>query len=194
LALINETMTLEKKNKVFVATSLDGYIADKQGKIDWLHSIPNPGNIDMGYDLFDSQIDALVMGRITFETVCGFDIDWPYQKPVFVLSKSMESIPEGYQDKAFLLNGPLKDILESIHKKGFHRLYIDGGRTIQNFLKEDLIDEINITIIPHLLGGGVRLFADLSKKLKFECVDTNIYLEEVVQNYFVRKRKSPTAK
>ena len=70
---------MKKKNSVFIATSLDGYIADKNGGIDWLHSIPNPDNIDMGYENFISKIDALVMGRVTFETVCGFDMDWPYQ-------------------------------------------------------------------------------------------------------------------
>lgn len=66
---------MEKKNSVFIATSLDGYIADKDGKIDWLHSIPNPDNIDMGYANFIKEIDALIMGRTTFETVCAFDMD-----------------------------------------------------------------------------------------------------------------------
>jgi len=179
---------LEKKNKVFIATSLDGYIADKNGGIDWLHSIPNPENIDMGYDDFISQIEALVMGRVTFETVCGFDIEWPYHKPVFVLSNSLTNIPEIYENKVFLVKGTLREILGHIHKKGFYNLYIDGGRTIQSFLKEDLIDEMIITIIPYLLGGGIPLFTELPKKLDFECVDSKTYLEKVVQNHFVRKR------
>ena len=92
-------------NIVFIATSLDGYIADKDGEVDWLHFIPNPENLDMGYvDLID-RIDALVMGRKTFEKVCSFDCDWPYSKPVFVLSNSMKSIPEGYEGKAELIKG-----------------------------------------------------------------------------------------
>jgi len=179
---------VEKKNKVFIATSLDGYIADKNGGIDWLHTIPNPDNIDMGYGEFTSQIDALVMGRTTFETVCGFDMDWPYQKPVFVLSNSMTSIPNDYQDKAELVKGTLEEILERIYKKGCYRLYIDGGRTIHGFLKEDLIDEMTITIIPTLLGGGIPLFTELPNRLNFECVDSKIYLDKVVQNFFVRKK------
>lgn len=179
---------VEKKNKVFIATSLDGYIADKNGGIDWLHTIPNPDNIDMGYGEFTSQIDALVMGRTTFETVCGFDMDWPYQKPVFVLSNSMTSIPNDYQDKAELVKGTLKEILERIYKKGCNRLYIDGGKTIHSFLKEDLIDEMTITIIPTLLGGGIPLFTELPNRLDFECVDSKIYLDKVVQNFFVRKK------
>jgi len=179
---------MEKKNEVFIATSLDGYIADKNGGIDWLHSISNPDNLDMGYGEFTSQIDALVMGRTTFETVCGFDMDWPYQKPVFVLSNSMTNIPEEYKDKAELVKGTLNEILENIHNKGYYKLYIDGGRTIHSFLKEDLIDEMTITIIPYLLGGGIPLFTEIPERLDFECVDSKIYLGKVVQNYFVRKR------
>lgn len=179
---------MEKKNKVFIATSLDGYIADKNGGIDWLNSIPNPDNLDMGYGEFTSKIDALIMGRKTFETVCGFNIDWPYQKPVFVLSNSMTSIPEEYKDKAELVKGTLNEILETIHNKEYDGLYIDGGRTIQSFLKEDLIDEMTITTIPYLLGGGIPLFTELPGRLYFECVATTIYLEKIVQNTFVRKR------
>lgn len=179
---------MEKKNKVFIATSLDGYIADKNGGIDWLHSIPNPNNIDMGYKKFFSEIDALVMGRRTFETICGFDIDWPYQKPVFVLTNSLTRVPEPYKGKAEIVNGSLKGILKNIHKKGFSSLYIDGGKTIQSFLREDLIDEMIITILPYLLGGGIPLFTELPKKLNFLCVDTKMYLDQVVQNTFIRKR------
>lgn len=179
---------MEKKNKVFIATSIDGFIADKDGGIDWLHSIPNPDNIDMGYGEFTARIDALVMGRTTFETVCGFDMDWPYQKPVFVLSNSMTSISEEYRDRAELVKGTTKEILEQIHYKGYRNLYIDGGKTIQSFLKEDLIDEMTITIIPYLLGGGIPLFTELPERLDFECVHSEIYLGKVVQNYFVRKR------
>jgi len=179
---------MEKKNKVFIATSLDGKIADKNGGIDWLHSIPNPYNNDMGYSDFFSKIDALVMGRTTFETVCGFDMDWPYQKPVFVLSNKLSSLPSKYEGKAEIVNGSLKEILNTIHKKGYYNLYIDGGKTIQSFLKEDLIDELTITTIPYLLGGGVSLFSDLPERLDFECVDSKIYLEQVVQNYFIRKK------
>jgi len=179
---------MEKKNKVFIATSLDGYIADKNGGIEWLHSIPNPDNIDMGYGEFMAQIDALVMGRTTFETVCGFDMDWPYQKPVFVLSNSLKQVPKKYEGKATLVNGSLKEILAKIYTQGCYQLYMDGGRTIQSFLKEDLIDEMTITTIPYLLGGGIPLFSELPNRLEFECIDTKIYLGKVVQNKFIRKR------
>lgn len=148
---------MKPQNKVFIATSIDGFIADKNGKIDWLHSIPNPEGNDMGYNTFLSEVDALLMGRVTFDTVCSFDIEWPYEKPVFVLSNQLSEIPKKYQDKAFLVRGSLTNVLESIHVQGYMRLHIDGGSTIQSFLREGLIDSMIITQIPILLGGGTPL-------------------------------------
>lgn len=177
---------MEKRNSVFIATSLDGFIADKSGGIGWLHATPNPDNIDMGYGEFTARIDALVMGRTTFETVCGFDMDWPYKKPVFVLSNTLREIPEKFKGKAQLVKGTLREILAQIHQKGFYRLYIDGGSTIQSFLKEDLIDDMVITVIPILLGGGSPLFGELPKPLEFECTGSKVYLDKIVQNHFRR--------
>lgn len=179
-----------KSNNVFIATSIDGYIADKKGGLDWLNSFPNPDNLDMGYIDFISKTDAIVMGRTTFETVCGFDIEWPYEKPVFVLSNSLKELPSEYANKAFLIKGSLKEILEQINSQGYHQLYIDGGTTIQNFLKEDLIENITITIIPVLLGGGFPLFGELSNELYFECTHTKQYSNKVIQHSFKRKNIS----
>lgn len=178
---------MKKENKVYIATSLDGYIADQNGGLDWLHSIPNPENSDMGYADLTASIDALVMGRVTFETVCSFDIDWPYQKPVFVWSRTLKEVPVSLKDKVYLVKGTVGEILEQIHQKGFYKLYIDGGKTIQSFLKEDLVDRMTITIIPKLLGGGFPLFAELPSILDFECIDTQLFSNQVVQNTFVRK-------
>ena len=175
-------------NVVFIATNLDGYIADKNGGVDWLHTIPNPEGNDMGHAKHIASIDALVMGRNTLDMVLSFGIDWPYSKPVFVLSNTMTSVPDGYEDKVFLINGPLKEVLEKIHAKGFVNLYIDGGVTIQNFLKEDLIDEMIITTIPVLLGGGSPLFGDLEAPLHFKLVKSDTFLDAIVQNHFIRER------
>ena len=179
---------MSKKNSVFIATSLDGYIADKNGGIDWLYSIPNPNNDDMGYVEFNNGIDALVMGRTTFETVLGFDVEWPYDKPVFVLSNKLKEIPESNKGKAFSVKGTLTVILDHIHEKGFYKLYIDGGTTIRSFLKEDLIDEMVLTTIPILLGGGSSLFSELPNELKFELIGTKTYLNQITQNYYKRKK------
>jgi dihydrofolate reductase len=181
---------MEKKNSVYIATSLDGYIADKNGGIEWLDSISIPDDEDMGYVKFTEGIDALVMGRSTFETVLGFDVDWPYKKPVFVLSNSLNQIPESHKGKAHLVKGTLAQILEQIHKKGCPRLYIDGGKTIQSFLKQDLIDEMIITIFPVLLGGGSPLFSELPEELDFELVESKVYLNQLVQHHYRRNRKT----
>ena len=175
-------------NIVFIASSLDGYIADKDGGLDWLKSIPNPDNLDMGWVNFIDRIDALVMGRKTFEKVCSFDCEWPYSKPVFVLSNSLKSIPEGYAEKAEPINGSLSEVIEKIHQRGHKHLYIDGGITVQSFLKEDLIDELIITIIPILLGGGTPLFGELSDQMEFEHVKTEVFLNAIVQNHYRRKK------
>jgi len=175
-------------NIVFIATSIDGYIADKDGGLDWLHSVPNPDNVDMGFGPLMEQVDALVMGRNTLEMVLSFDVDWPYSKPVFVLSNTMTEVPEGYQDKVFLIDGELTQVVADLNKQGYHDLYIDGGITIQNFLKQDLIDQLTITTIPVLLGGGVKLFGDLENMQNYKLVKSQVYLDAIVQNHFERAR------
>lgn len=178
---------MEYQNLVFIATSMDGYIADRNGGIEWLHAIPNPDHSDFGYSEFVSTIDALVMGRKTFETVVGFG-EWPYKKPVFVLSNTLSELPVGYEDKAQLVKGTLQEILHSIHQQGYFKLYIDGGSTIQHFLQEDRIDSMVITVIPIVLGGGTSLFGELSHSLDFECSASVLYPNKLVQHTFVRKR------
>ncbi|MDP8208323.1 MAG: dihydrofolate reductase family protein [Candidatus Electryonea clarkiae] len=174
-------------NIVYIATSLDSYIADRDGKLEWLNAVPNPEKSDFGYADFMDGIDALVMGRITFETVCGFDIEWPYSKPVFVLSRTLRSIPDGYGDKAEIISGSLQTVLTTLHEQSFNNLYIDGGKTIQSFLAEDLIDELIITRIPILLGGGTPLFGKLPNHLEFEHLNTEIFNNSMVQDHYRRK-------
>ena len=178
-----------KKNKVFIARSLDGYIADKNGGLDWLHMVPNPDRQDLGYEEFIKGVDAIVMGRKTFEVVCSFDMDWPYSKPVFVLSNTIASLSKDFDGRAEIVKGSLQEILGQIHHKGFERLYIDGGMTVQNFLKEDLIDEMTITTIPILLGGGSPLFGELPEEMEFEHMESFLYLDALVQDTYRRKRE-----
>lgn len=174
-------------NSVYIATSLDGYIADRDGGLGWLQAIPNPDNLDFGWTDFINRIDAVVMGRNTFEKVCSFDCDWPYSKPVFVLSNSLKTVPAEYEDKARVISGALSSLLEALHRQGYKALYIDGGETVQSFLKEDLIEEMIITVLPVLLGGGVSLFGDLPGPMAFEHVRTKVFLGAMVQNHYRRR-------
>lgn len=179
---------MEKKNSVFIAQSLDGYIADRNGGLEWLEAIPNPDHLDMGYVDFIHGMDAIVMGRKTFETVCSFDCDWPYQLPVFVLSNTLKAIPDSHTDKAILVKGDLKEVVANIHQQGYYRLYIDGGKCLQSFLKEDLIDEIILTTIPVLLGGGTSLFGHLPSSVSFDLVSSKIYLNQIIQSHYRRQK------
>lgn len=179
---------MEKKNIVFIARSLDGFIAGKNGELDWLHSIPNPDNDDMGYQALMDEVDAILMGRTTYQTVLGFDCPWPYKKHVFVLSNTLKEVPEDLAGQVTLLSGSVHSILEKIHAKGYNTLYIDGGRTIQQFLQEDVIDELRLTTIPILLGGGFSLFGDLKKPLEFEHVKSEVFLNQIVQDTYRRKK------
>ena len=103
-------------------------------------------------------------------------------------SNKLTEIPHSHKEKVFLVKGSLTEILDQIRKKGFHRLYIDGGTVIQNFLKEDLIDELIISKIPVLLGSGIPLFGELSNKLEFELTGVKTYLNQITQTSYKRKR------
>ncbi|MBT3362577.1 MAG: dihydrofolate reductase [Chloroflexi bacterium] len=174
-------------NHVYIATSLDGYIATSDGGLDWLNQIPNPQKSDFGYAEFNSRIDAIVMGRITFEKVLTFGI-WPYDKPVFILSTTLTELPDTMVGKAEIVNGDLHELIKRLKKRGYNNLYIDGGRTIQNFLQEDLIDEMIITRVPILLGDGVPLFGKITQNIKFKHKKTEILNNYLAKSSYTRDR------
>ena len=172
-------------NKVFIATSLDGFIAQADGDIGFLDLYP-PQEEDMGYADFMSSIDALVMGRKTFEKVISFGIDWPYQKPVFVWSQSLQQLPENLPKNVSLISGKAVSIHQKMNDLGFHNLYIDGGQTIQSFLQANLIDELTITTVPVLLGDGIPLFGKQDNMKRFKCCQTRLFNNGYVMNQFVK--------
>jgi dihydrofolate reductase len=175
-------------NIVYIATSLDGYISAPNGDLGWLSSVPNPTEDDLGWSKFMDRVDAIVMGRVTFETVVGFGLGWHYPIPGIVLSSTLKSAPELFGEHIQFANGSPKDIVQIASEQGFENLYIDGGRTIQGFLRDDLIDELIITEIPILLGGGNRLFGTLDNKLMFEHLETEVMLGQLVKKHYRRKR------
>ena len=171
----------------YIGHSIDGYIADKNGGIDWLNEIPNPNNDDFGFAEFMGKVDAIVMGRNTFEMVQSFGM-WPYTKPVYVISSRLKTLSEEYSGKAKILNLKPAQIIEKLREIGHTDLYIDGGALIQSFLSEDLMDELIITAIPILLGGGVSLFGDLPKPMKFKLKKSEVLLNSLVKNHYTREK------
>lgn len=178
---------MAKTNIVFIAQSLDGYIADKKGGLEWLQMVPNPNNESTGFNELLEKIDALLMGRNTYETVLGFGKDWLYSKPVFVLSNSLKEISDSLIDKVHLVKGKLQEILDHIHHLGYYKLYIGGGNVVQQFLENELIDEMGITSMPVLLGGGTPLFGALANPQEWKHIKTEVLLEEMVQSWYRKK-------
>ncbi|MGD9381418.1 MAG: dihydrofolate reductase family protein [Candidatus Thorarchaeota archaeon] len=175
-------------NYVYIATSLDGFIATSNGGLDWLDEIPNPEESDFGYAEFMSGIDAIVMGRKTFEKVLTFDF-WPYDKPVYVPSSSKVDVPKKLEDKVKTVTGNPKELVDQLKEFGHQNLYVDGGITIQGFLEEDLIDEMIITRVPVLLGNGIPLFGKLTRKLYFSHKRTEVLNEVLVKSHYTRGRE-----
>lgn len=175
-------------NIVYIATSIDGYISAPDGKLDWLSYVPVPEGDDLGFAEFVNGVDAIVMGRLTFETVVGFGAGWPYPIPGLVLSSTLNSAPQDISAHVEFASGTPREIVERAKERGFKNLYIDGGKTIQHFLRADLIDELIISEIPLLLGGGDRLFGELDQRLGFELVSTETLLSQIVKRRFRRKR------
>jgi dihydrofolate reductase len=170
------------KASVFIATSLDGFIAREDGRLDWL---PADGGEPHGYDEFIATVDAIVIGRKTFETVLGFGA-WPYgQQHVIVLSASMTDLkaPEGAVCE--LMAGPPEEIVSLLTQRGMKHLYIDGGVTIQRFLRASLIQRLVITRIPVLLGRGIPLFGPLAKDIRFEHIATRWFPSGMVQSEYL---------
>lgn len=177
------------RNKIFIATSFDGYIADENGGIDWLTNILSPSGSDGGFSKFIESIDAILMGRNTFEKVLSFGIEWPYSKKVFVWTNTLKAVPAHLDEKVEIMRGDIHQILRSIHQRGFSNLYVDGGRTIQSFMQENLIHEITVTVAPIILGRGIPLFKSIPR-IELRHLSTQTFDNGMVQlKYEIKQKK-----
>jgi dihydrofolate reductase len=167
------------KASVFVGTSVDGFIARSDGSFDFLS---NGGDEAHGYEEFIASIDAMVIGRNTLETVLAFP-KWPYEKPVFVLTtRPMPPLPAGAV--AERLSGQPADIISNLAARGIAHIYVDGGITVQRFLRAGLIQRLIITRVPVLIGSGIPLFGELDHDVKLAHVATRTYASGLVQSEY----------
>jgi len=173
------------KVSVFIATSIDGFIARKNGDIDWLSDgSQEESGEDYGYQEFIDTVDVLVMGRNSYEKVLSFG-EWPYTgKKVVVLSSRTLKAPAAIDSSIEFKSCSPSELVAELAAKGAEHLYIDGGRTIQGFLKEGLIQNIVITRIPVLLGEGISLFGPLDTDIKLKHVATKQYENGFVQSKY----------
>jgi dihydrofolate reductase len=166
---------------IFVGVSLDGFIARTDGRLDFL---PADGGEPHGYDEFMATVDALVIGRKTYETVLGFEA-WPYgEKPVFVLSGSpLAPAPVGAVLER--MSGDPVEIVSRLAGRGIGHIYVDGGDTIQRFLRAGLIRRLVITRVPVLIGTGIPLFGALRRDIVLEHVGTRQFASGLVQTEYI---------
>jgi len=166
---------------VFIGTSLDGFIARANGDLDFL---PPGGGEPHGYDEFIATVDALVIGRKTFETVLTFDT-WPYsKKPVFVLSTNkLAPTPAGAVVEH--MSGTPAEIVSQLDARGFRHIYVDGWITIQRFLQAGLIQCLIVTRVPVLIGGGIPLFGAVPHDIVLKHIATREYASGLVQTEYI---------
>lgn len=169
---------------VFIATSLDGYIARRDGDIDWLLQRDASGE-DHGYDDFIADIDMIVMGRGSYEKVVTFE-KWFYNQPVLVLSKQLAGtpVPEELQGKVRFADLNPVEAMQELERQQVRRVYVDGGKLIQSFLREGLISDMVITTVPVLIGSGRPLFGDLPRDIDLELVSSRQFRSGMVQSTY----------
>lgn len=173
---------------VFIATSLDGYIARKDDDIEWLTSFSSLGE-DHGYNAHIAKMDGIIMGRGTYEKVVTFD-QWYYEKPVLVLSRSLDpaSVPDHLKDKVEVIAATPEGAMDLAASRGWQRIYADGGKLIQSFLRAGLIEDMIVSRIPILLGDGIPLFGPLDQDIALEHIETKSFPSGLVQSHYRVKR------
>lgn len=181
-------MSLETRAEahVFVAASLDGFIAREDDDVSWLEPYNRPGE-DAGYGAFIASMDGQIMGRRTFEKTLTFG-DWPHDKPVVVLSRSERPLNAPAGADVRLSQSPPADLLVELAAVGWSRVYVDGGQVIQSFLQADLIESLTVTRVPILLGRGRPLFGPLEREMRLEARATTTLPSGLVQTRYVRSR------
>ena len=169
---------------VFMAMSLDGFVARTDHAIDWLEKQQTVGE-DHGYDDFMASVDGLVMGSGSFKKVLTFQ-SWPYIKPVIVMSKSLttDDVPQDLGGKVEISRLSPEELLLSLNQRGWGRAYVDGGRLVQSFIQAGLIKDMTVTIIPILIGDGLRMFGTLDRDVDLELVGSRAFESGLVTNEY----------
>lgn len=178
------------KCSVFIATSVDGFIATREGSVDWLHTAGNgktlsDANADMGFNAYLASVDCMIMGRKCMETISNMNLtpeQWVYgDLKIIVLSNTLKEAPANLQGKVDLYSGNLNDLVAKLESKGYNHAYIDGGTTIQSFINLKLVTEMTITKAHILLGEGIPLFGRTVEPITLEKTESTTFENDFVQ-------------
>ncbi|GAB6109107.1 dihydrofolate reductase family protein [Fusibacter bizertensis] len=177
---------IQKKVILYIAMSLDGYIAKPDNDISWLSIVEQP-NEDYGYQSFVDSVDMVLMGRKTYEKVLTFGVEFPHKdRKCYIISKSRQ----GEDGNVEFYGGELSDLITSIKEHGdsTKNIFVDGGATLANSLiKQNLIDEFIISIIPILLGDGIKLFQNTLNEQPLKLIKSESFASGLVQLTYIRK-------
>ena len=169
---------------VFMAMSLDGFVAREDHRLDWLMKQKTEGE-EHGYAEFEASIDGIVMGSGSFKNVLTFG-EWPYNKPVVVMSRSMTqaNVPEELTSKVRVSSLEPVALMQSLEEDGWSRAYVDGGKIVQSFIRCGLIDDFVLTIVPILIGDGKRLFGPIDGDIDMELTSSTPFKSGMIQNRY----------
>ncbi|MCB2220870.1 MAG: dihydrofolate reductase family protein [Bacteroidetes bacterium] len=176
-----------RKIILYIAQSLDGYIAKSDGDVSWLEQIPNPDQSDYGYRAFYDTIDTTLMGRKTFDQICSFDIPFPYaDKTNYVFTHHPN---HGTKEPVnFVSKNPL-NLINNLKKTKGKNIWLVGGSQLNTFfLKHQLIDALRLFIMPVVLGSGIPLFHSLKQPASFELIDQQRFSSGVVELIYQLKK------
>lgn len=164
-----------KKIKLYIAASLDGYIARPDGDLDWLVQYPAPAGAEYGYQDFTDSVDTIIMGNGTYQEILTMNIDWPYKdKSTYVLSRYTTNLPPK-ENVVYITDNVIEAIHQIKHQKGKDIWLMGGGQTITLLLNHDLVDEMQICYIPLILGEGIPLFPNKPKESQWKLMGSTAY-------------------
>ena len=176
-------MNNQRKLVLFIATSLDGYIAKKDDSLDWLFKVEGEG--DNGYSKFYETIDTIILGRRTYDWIIQHENgEFPYKnKECYVFSRTLNQVDEHVK----FINEDIVRFTEKLtNKKGKNIWIVGGGELIHSFLKEKLVDELIITVAPVVIGNGIPLFKELDLELELLLKSVNRFNQFVELHYEVK--------
>ena len=179
------------KASVFIAASVDGLIARLDNSLDWLENPRTRPGQDYGYQQFIQSVDALLMGRSTFNVIRGLK-DWLAPKlPTFILTHRPLRLPAGQFTHVERIQRSPAEVYRELESRGYQHIYVDGGQVISAFLSASQIDEMIITRIPILLGCGIPLFSALDHEIKLELLSAIDFSDGFTQNKFRVLKDNP---
>lgn len=175
-----------KKIKLYIAASVDGYIARSNGDLDWLTEFPNSEKTDYKYQSFFYSIDTVIMGGRTYLDIMSMDVVWPYKdKTTYIITRNPINVKDNIH---FISENIIKTISDLQKMEGKDIWLVGGGEIISMLLNNELIDEMIITTIPVILGNGIPLFPKISKESSWETIDFQKYDNGVTQIFYRIKR------